>query len=371
LNLIPEKEHTMPVKFKKHLISTETFEAAGAFDVDGDGHLDILSGQWWYKGPDFRQRFETGYVMKVGEYFDDFSTIPMDVNGDGHTDVVTGGWFGCTLRWRENPGKPGEAWTDHDIEKCGNVESTRAWDVDRDGELEIVPNLPGEALAVYKLATDGKGRGTGKFEKHVIFEGNQGHGLGFGDISGSGRGDFVLAKGWLEAPEDTYGGKWTLHEEFDLGSASVPVIVADVNGDGLADLIVGQSHAYGLDWWEQKRDNHGRRSWVRHPIDPFCSQYHDLWWADIDGDGKPELVTGKRYRAHNGSDPGGYDDIGIYYFKWNGESFSKEVISFGPPGEGAGCGIHFGLADLWGSGRLDVIAPGKDGLFVFENLGSE
>ena len=176
--------------------------------------------------------------------------------------------------------------------------------------------------------------------------------------------------GWLEAPEDTYGGEWTFHPDFDLGSASIPVLVVDVNGDGLNDLIVGQSHAYGLDWWEQRIEA-GQRTWIKHPIDPFNSQYHDLQWVDIDADGDCELVTGKRYRAHNGRDPGGYDDIGIYYFKWNGESFSKQVIDCGTPVIASVCGILFGIADLNGNGWLDIVAPGKDGLHLFENLGTD
>jgi len=36
---------------------------------------------------------------------------------------------------------------------------------------------------------------------------------------------------------------------------------------------------------------------------------------------------------------------------------------------GKGCGLHFAVADLSGHGRLDVVAPGKDGLYFFENLG--
>ena len=144
--------------------------------------------------------------------------------------------------------------------------------------------------------------------------------------------------------------------------------MVDVNGDGLADLIVGQSHAYGLDWWEQRREG-GRRTWVKHPIDPFNSQYHDLVWIDIDGDGEPELVTGKRYRAHNGKDPGAYDAVGIYYFKWTGEGFVKQVIDWGPARQGTGIGIHFQVVDIDGDGRPDIVAPGKDGLYLFRNLG--
>jgi VCBS repeat protein len=360
----------MPVKFRKVLIADERYESCGVFDVNGDGILDIVSGAWWYEGPDFRRKHPIGEIQAIGEYFDDFSTVPLDVNGDGRMDFVTGGWWGDTLRWRENPGDSDKEWPEHIIAQTGNIETSRAWDVDGDGQVEVVPNTPGGPLVVYKLRTDAAGRGTGQFDAHRIFDEPQGHGLGFGDISGNGRGDFILARGWLEAPEDPFQGKWVLHPEFDLGSASVPVLVVDVDGDGVNDLIVGQSHAYGLHWWHQKREG-DRRTWTRHPIDPFNSQYHDLAWVDIDGDGQCELVTGKRYRAHCGNDPGSPDDVGLYYFKWNGEGFSKQVIDFGPPRVGTGCGISFQVADLTGDGSLDIVAPGKDGLYVFYNLGSD
>jgi hypothetical protein len=358
-----------PLRFQKILIADERYESAAAFDVNNDGMLDIVSGAHWYPGPRFDKKHKIGAVKAEGEYFDDFSTIAMDVNGDGYTDFVTGGWWGNTLRWRENPkGDPSKEWKEHIIAEVGNVETTRAWDVDGDGQLEIVPNTPGAPLRFWKLVVDKNGKGTGKFTEHLVYNQASGHGFGFGDINGDGRGDFVLAKGWLEAPADPLTGKWMFHEEFDLGSASCPVIVADVNGDGLADLIVGQAHGYGLDWWEQKL-THGKRTWVKHPIDPCNSQYHDLWWGDLDGDGKPELVTGKRYRAHCGRDPGEYDPVGIYYFKWTGEGFAKQVIDYGPARQGKGCGIHFHVVDIDGDGRLDIVAPGKDGLCVFKNLG--
>jgi hypothetical protein len=360
----------MPVKFTKVLIADERYEAAGVFDVNGDGVPDIVSGAWWYEGPDFRRRHHICEVAAHGDYFDDFSTIPLDINGDGRLDIVTGGWWGNTLRWRENPGALDVDWPEHIIAETGNVETTRAWDVDGDGVLEIVPNCPGAPLKVFKLDTDANGKGLGTFTVHTLYEGHQGHGWGFGDLTGNGRGDFVLPHGWLEAPEDTFGGEWTYHGGLDLGSASCPILVADVNRDGLADLIVGGAHGYGLDWYEQRLDDAGNRTFVKHAIDPYNSQYHDMQWADLDGDGECELVTGKRYWAHCGHDPGEYDPLGIYYFKWTGEAFAKQVIDYGEVRKATGCGIQFALADLRGTGRLDLVAPGKDGLYAFLNEGS-
>ncbi len=92
-------------------------------------------------------------------------------------------------------------------------------------------------------------------------------------------------------------------------------------------------------------------------------------WADIDNDGKMELITGKRYRAHNGADPGSNDLPGLYYFKWNDESFTKNIISYGRLGEGKGTGLFFAIKDLHSTGRKDIIVAGKDGLYVFYNEG--
>jgi len=360
----------MGLRFKKRLIDNVSYEAACVFDVNNDGILDIVCGEYWYEGPSFERRHKMCEVQQVGEYFDDFSDYGMDVNGDGYIDIVTGGWWGQILRWRENPGGYGE-WKVHDIDRCGSIETIRYYDIDGCGIPEIFPNTPGEPQAFYKLITDERGKGTGAFAKYVIGEGPSGHGMGFVDVNGDGRVDIVLSRGWLEQPQDPFEGPWKFHEEFELGSASVPILGYDITGNGLYDLIVGNAHGYGLAWWEQKIGTNGKRVWIKHEIDNTVAQYHDMMLVDIDRDGELELLTGKRYRAHCGNDPGDNDPVGIYYFKINKGEFKKYVIDYGEAGEASGVGIYFWVEDINGDGWLDIVAPGKEGLYLFENLGYE
>ena len=350
------------LKFKKRWIADEAFEAAAFIDVDNDGVLDIVSGEFWYKGPDFRKKNYIGKSMRDGEYYDEFSVVPLDVNKDGYTDYITGGWWGDTMYWMENPGEKGGEWTRHILaEKVGNIETTKGFDIDGDGELEIIPNNPGEPVIIYKLTAPGE------FTSYKISDFAQGHGMGFGDMNGNGRTDIIICSGWFEAPE-SIDGDWKFHEfQFSDVAASVPMIVADINGDGLNEIIVGSAHGFGLWYWQKEGD-----TFKRCEIDPWSSQYHDILYIDIDNDGEKELVTGKRFRAHCGNDNGEWDDIGVYYFKWNGNSFTKNVIDYIRIEEGTGgVGIYFDAADTTGNGFLDVLAPGKGGLYLYENLGME
>ncbi len=356
------------LQFARTKISDDLYEAASVSDLNKDGKPDIVSGAWWYEGPAFQTRHKMCDVLRQSEYYDDFSDYPLDVNGDGYDDIVTGGWFGKTLAWRENPkGGPGE-WQVHEIDKPGNIETVRFWDVDGDGVVEVVPNAA-DKIIVYKLVLGADGKGKGKFDKTVLREGGIGHGQGYGDINGDGRSDFVGVGGWLEAPTDGLKGKWAWHGEFNFGMTSVPILVHDVDEDGAADLIFGAGHPYGLWWYKQGKGADGKRTWTKHDIDPDRSQYHDVMLIDIDNDKQPELVTGKRFRAHNGHDPGANDPVGVYYFEINKGKFERVTLDYGPAEKTAGMGLYFWVADVDGNGFKDIVAPGKSGLYLFKNLG--
>ena len=133
-------------------------------------------------------------------------------------------------------------------------------------------------------------------------------------------------------------------------------------------MIVGQAHGYGLDWFEQTTGKNGERNWSRHPIDRFGSQYHDMLLVDIDNDQELELVTGKRYRAHNGHDPGSTDPLFIRYYEMNRHGFTGHTIDYGTPEQASGVGIYFWVEDIDQDGWQDILAPGKEGLYLFKGV---
>ena len=365
---VAQEPTTTGVRFQKiELGNGHPCEAAAIADVNGDGRPDVVCGTHWFENPKWTPR-KMRELEPIDTYYDAFAEMPMDCNGDGFVDLVTCGWMNRTIEWYENPKGRYVLWEKHHIESPGNFETAMLADVDGDGRPDILPNLPGNPVFWYSLDRDDSGQPMGRFTKHDVSNRPGGHGLGFGDIDGDGRGDIVLSSGWFKAPEDRINGVWEFQGEFQLGSASVPILVHDVNNDGLADLIWGAAHDYGLYWFEQSKDEERKRRWTKHEIDKSFSQVHFLALVDLDGDGKPELVTGKRYKAHNGHDPGTDDPQCVYYYEMDpaGPTFERHDIDVG---NRVGVGLQTGIGDVNGDGKPDLACPAKSGLFLFINTG--
>ncbi len=348
--------------WRLHVINADSrFEAAGILDVNRDGKLDILSGGFWYEAPDWTKHF-VREIKEEGNYFYDFANLPMDVDGDGWMDTAGAAWHNSMVYWVRNPGKTDEPWQVFEVDTPGNMETAMAYDIDGDKQLDILPNIMSQA-AWYGFTRDASAPQGVKWQKHPLPQEVAGHGLGAGDVNGDGRCDVVAPKGWLEQTAD---GGWQWRPEFELGYASIPILVHDADGDGDADLLWGLGHNYGVYWMEQKTVN-GQRTWEKYLIDDSWSQPHFLLMADLDNDGLDELVTGKRYHAHNGHDPGGNEARCVYYYDLDpaAKKWTRHVLHEGGT---VGFGINTYAADIDGDGDLDVVAPGKSGLYLLENL---
>lgn len=366
------------LKWEKKMLNDDLNEGIAVFDVNKDGKLDITAGANWYPAPDFKPRpirevAQTGKKGNEDEFMHNNGEHAYDVNQDGWTDIISGSWFSDKIYWYENPKKKGlrqkKLWQAHLIaEGHTNCEGVLLEDLDGDNVPEIIINSwdAKRNLKIIKM-TPGP---TPKFETIDLGSPGKGHGMAIGDINGDKRKDIIVAGGWFEQPaENVWSTPWTFHqEECCTGHGSLPGQVFDLNGDGRNDVLIGHGHDFGLYWYEQGSKEEGRTKWTQHLLDDSFSQIHCVQKADLDGDGKPEFITGKRWRGHRGLDPGANQPVCLFRYIWDpiGPKFTQDTISFD---DGVGTGMQIRVADLNQDGKPDIAVAGKSGTYILFNRG--
>jgi hypothetical protein len=137
-------------------------------------------------------------------------------------------------------------------------------------------------------------------------------------------------------------------------------LVYDFDGDGDNDVFSTSAHRFGT-WWHEQTPG----GWKTHEIDKELSQLHAVCMADINGDGLPDLVTGKRWWAHMGHDPGAKMPSVVVWYEL-GRKDGRPVWTRHQIDDDSGVGTQFEVIDLNGDGLLDVITANKKGVFYFQ-----
>ena len=372
--IVPVSLTAGPIKFKMYNIdNAHRSEGTAVADVDKDGDMDILVGDYWYETkPNSTwtiHEIRTPGVYAVTDYSEAFVCYADDFNNDTYPDLLVMPYGGKEVKWYENPKGGAGRWTAHSVGYSYYNEQPIFVDVLGTGQKYLISSNTAAQFAYYRPGTDA----AAAWNKVAISQagapnGNQwDHGMGIGDINCDGRKDFITQEGWYENPV-SQGVNWAFHpSKFNTISPEQPsnIYPYDINKDGKMDLVTANAHGYGVWWYEQLAGN----TWKTHTIDDAVSENHSMNFDDMDNDGSPDIITGKRWYAHNGADPGGNDPAILYWIKYTVAAgvptFTKYVIY-----NNSGIGINFQTGDFNGDGLKDICISNKKGVKMYYQEGT-
>ena len=299
-------------QFRHHFISRDlpvTDRRVGDYgltalvDVDGDGDLDFVLGGRPFK-PSQLYWFEfqaparwTQHVVGTN-YLSDVGLAALDVDRNGWIDFV------CSGVWYRNTGKPREQPFERILfdDNAAGAHDIVIADMDRDGKPDAV--MMGDertrlnALCWYSIPNDVRQPWT----RHPI--GPPVHGAitpnGVADLDGDGDMDVVRADTWFENA-DGKGDRWAAHQNIPMGrkgpfGVCVRSAVADLDGDGKLEIVIADADITDSQVVVLKNGDGkgGRWDKISVPQSFTYGSLHALAVADMNGDGKPDLISNEQ-----------------------------------------------------------------------------
>ena len=373
------------VRFDKQVLTGEYYcDGVNVADINQDGHRDVIAGPFWYEGPALTVKHEIypGVpIARAPSPSNSMFSFAYDFSGDGYPDIlVLGRVHKHPAYWYENPGAAASRqkhWNKHFVFERIRGESPAFCDIDQDGTPQLVCHWEGRWGFVFPDLTQPRQpwsfRPISEREDWPQFY----HGTGVGDVNGDGYQDVIINDGWFEQPTESNRSLWKFHrKKFSPLRGGAQMFADDIDGDGDADVVSSlHGHQWGLAWFEQTTNE---PSFVLHQImgdrseeakyGVAFSQPHALEIADINGDGRTDVVCGKRRWAHG---PAGDIEPSappvVYWFENTLDPQGKPKFVPHLIDAASGVGTQICVADINQDGRPDVLTASKLGTFVFRS----
>jgi uncharacterized protein (TIGR03437 family) len=277
-------------------------------DFNGDGKPDIAAAavDIWIMlstgGGNFRTPLRVP-LPAVGNNGTTPSSIAAgDFNGDGKQDLVVGYGFSDAVYVLLGNGD-GTFRTPVLYTVGGVVNSVAVADIDRDGKLDIVFAGAGIGTSVKPVAgiLPGNGDGTFKVARALPNFGNGPYFVNVGDFNKDGKLDLAIANKGIPGGSDPGGvlvylgnGDGSFQNPTSLATGVNPNFVtsADVNGDGLPDLLATTRQA-NSGYQVAVFINSGGGAFRAASYQPTSSLPNWMTVADLDGDGKADLAIAR------------------------------------------------------------------------------
>ena len=295
-----ENSDTSPgIYWTKHIVANDFDGAASVYseDINGDGYMDIIGAAnqandiiWWEN--DGSGTSWTAHTVEYN-YRADY-VCSADINDDGYMDIIGSGCFESDIIWWENDDGSGTSWTEHIVpEPLAYHSSVCTADVDGDGYEDIISTSYDGGYDYYVIwleNTDGSGLSWTEHIINDVFE--EPDRVSSADIDNDGDIDVLVAYSidwricWFENV-DGCGSSWTLHHVW-MDEGFFSAYPSDVDGDGDVDILGAVFDLGKIIWWENL-DGTGT-SLHYHLITNHFSGAAYVYAADVDDDGIDDVL---------------------------------------------------------------------------------